>query len=284
MVRNQGALRLDNPWSRIGWMSFAVIVLTSALLGFVILSRYQANGETLDIWGAICRGLGITADTSPAASPQPPLRTPTDLAWTQATLDQIRSGDAQRGSFVALNCAVCHEGSAANRSQLIPVLDGMEPEALFKQLVDYRSGKRLWGVMNAIAKALSIQDFADVATYFASRPAGLQSNSGERFPQGGRGFRQNDIGARLVFAGDPQRGIAPCSSCHGPGGYKLGAPALAGQHSPYIERQIAAFVQGIRHNDIYEQMRAIARQLTPEEMHAVAVFYGSQGPSLATKN
>jgi hypothetical protein len=37
---------------------------------------------------------------------------------------------------------------------------------------------------------------------------------------------------------------------------------------------LAGFAQGIRHNDIYEQMRAIARQLTPDEMNAVAVFYG----------
>ena len=284
MVRNQGALRLDNPWSRIGWMSFAAIVLASSLLGFVILSRYQANSEPLDIWAAICRGLGITADTSAAVGPQPPLRTPTDLAWTQTTLDQIRAGNAERGGFVALNCAVCHEGSAANPAHLIPMLDGMDAEAIFKQLADYRSGKRLWGVMNAIARALSVQDLADVATYFAGRPPGLQSNSGERFPQAGRGFRQSGIGARLVFAGDPQRGIAPCSSCHGPGGYKLGAPALAGQYPPYVERQVADFAQGIRHNDIYEQMRAIARQLTPEEMHAVAVFYGSQGPRLAAEN
>ena len=138
--------------------------------------------------------------------------------------------------------------------------------------------------MNAIAKALSVQDAADVAAYFAERPGRLQANSGERLPQGGRGFRQSDVGARLVFAGDPQRGIAPCSSCHGPGGYKIGAPTLSGQYPAYIERQVAAFAQGIRHNDIYEQMRAIARQLTPQEMQAVAAFYGSQGPKLATSN
>jgi cytochrome c553 len=284
MVRNQGALRLDNPWPRIGWISFAVIVFTSSLLGFVVLSRYQENSETLDIWGAICRGLGITADTSAAASPQPPLRVPTDLAWTQPTLNQIRAGNAQRGGFVALNCAACHEGSAANPAHLIPTLDGMDAEAVFKQLADYRSGKRAWGVMNAIAKALPIQDSADVAAYFASRTGRLQANSGERIPKGGRGFRQSDVGARLVFAGDPQRGIAPCSACHGPGGYKIGAPALAGQYAAYIERQLAGFAQGIRHNDIYEQMRAIAKQLTPDEMKAVAEFYGAQDRQLAFKD
>jgi cytochrome c553 len=284
MASDLSPVRHDYPWSRIGWMSFAVIVLSSAFIGFVFLSRYQANSETLGVWAAICRGLGITADTAAAASPQPPLRIPTELAWTQATLDQIRTGNAQRGAFIALNCAACHEGAAANPAHLIPMLDGMDAEAIFKQLADYRSGKRPWGVMNAIAKALTIQDWADVAAYFASRTGGLEPNSGVRVPQGGRGFRQSDTGARLVFAGDPQRGIAPCSSCHGPGGYKIAAPALAGQYTAYIERQLASFAQGIRQNDIYEQMRAIARQLTPDEMRAVAVFYGSQGQALAAKD
>lgn len=285
MARSQGALRLDNPWARIGWISFAGIVVISSLLGFVVLTRYQQNDETLDLWSAICRGLGITADTGPTTSPRPPVRTPTDLAWTQATLDQIRAGNVERGGFVALNCAACHEGTAANPAQLIPTLDGMDAAVIFKQLADYRSGKRAWGVMNAVAKALTVEDLADVAAHFASRSGRLQANSGKRMPQGGRGFRQADLGARLVFAGDPQRGIAPCSACHGPGGYKLGAPALSGQYAAYIERQVAAFAQGIRQNDIYEQMRAIARQLTPEEMQAVAAFYGSQGrEQLAARN
>jgi cytochrome c553 len=160
----------------------------------------------------------------------------------------------------------------------------MEAEVIFKQLADYRSGKRSWGVMNAIAKALSIQDSADVAAYFASRTGQLLPNTGERAPQGGRGFRQSDTGPRLAFAGDPQRGVAPCSACHGPGGYKIGAPTLSGQYPAYIERQLASFAQGIRQNDIYEQMRAIARQLTPGEMQSAAAFYGLQGRQLATKN
>jgi len=31
----------------------------------------------------------------------------------------------------------------------------------------------------------------------------------------------------------------------------------------------------MRQNDINEQMRVIARELTPDEMHGVAVFYGA---------
>jgi cytochrome c553 len=161
-----------------------------------------------------------------------------------------------------MNCSACHEEPAANVSHLIPILDGMDAAVIFKQLADYRSGKRSWGVMNGIAKALTVQDSADVAAYFATLPEGrLHADSGMRIPQGGRSFWQGSTGARLVFAGDQQRGIAPCAACHGPGGYKLGAPPLAGQYTAYIERQLAAFAQDIRQNDIYEQMRAIARLL-----------------------
>jgi cytochrome c553 len=150
----------------------------------------------------------------------------------------------------------------------------MDAAAMFKQLTDYRSGKRLWGVMGAIAMALSAQDSADVAAYFAGVPDGLPALSATRVPAAGRTLRENDPAKRLIFAGDPQRSIPPCSACHGPGGFKIGAPALEGQQAGYIERQLAAFAQGIRYNDIYQQMRAIAKQLTPEEMRALADTYG----------
>jgi cytochrome c553 len=127
--------------------------------------------------------------------------------------------------------------------------------------------------MSAIAKSLSPQDSADVAAYFAAQRDGLPAIGSNRVPESGRSLREADPAQRLVFAGDPQRGIPPCSACHGPGGYKLGAPALQGQHAAYIERQLAAFAQGTRENDIFQQMRIVAKQLTQDEMHALAIFY-----------
>jgi cytochrome c553 len=274
MARDQGTFKLDNPWPKIAWGMTAGVIVVSALLAFGLLDRYQQNAPTLDLWNAICRGLGINSDTAPAAEPRPALYTPTRIAWTTATLDQIAAGNAQHGAFIALNCVACHGQDGVSTSTLIPTLAGMDATVSYKQLDDYRSGKRLWGVMGAIAKALSNQDSADVAVYFAAQAGGLPSLSGYRVPEGGRSLRETDPAKRLVFAGDPQRGIPPCSACHGPGGYKLGAPALQSQHAAYIERQLGEFAQGLRQNDIFEQMRIIAKQLTPEEMHAVASFYG----------
>jgi cytochrome c553 len=156
----------------------------------------------------------------------------------------------------------------------VPTLAGLDAASAFKELSDFRSGKRQWGVMNGIAQALSVRDLADVAAYYAQQPGGVPALSGLSLPRGGRGLRAQDPALRLVFAGDPARGIAPCAACHGPTGYKVGAPALERQRAGYIEGQGNAFAQGIRHNDINEQMRVIAARLTPSELHAVAIFYG----------
>jgi cytochrome c553 len=287
MARDQGSFRIDNPWPKIGWGMVAGILVIAAALGFAVLARYQQNDSNLDLWNAICRGLGITSDNGPEREAQPASHTTTRIAWSGSTLDQIAAGKPDHGAFIALNCAACHGQGGVSASTLIPTLAGMDAAVVYKQLDDYRSGKRLWGVMGAMAKALSTQDSADVAAYFAGQLGGLPAIGSNRLPESGRSLREADPAQRLVFAGDPQRGIPPCSACHGPGGYKLGAPALQGQHAAYIERQLASFAQGMRENDIFQQMRVIAKQLTPDEMHAIAAFYGAptgssdaRGPAL----
>jgi cytochrome c553 len=275
MARDKGAFKLSNPWPRFAWLIWAAIIGISFALGFLLLARYQENAPSLGLLGAICRGLGITADVGPAREAAPPLRTPSRIAWTSNTLEQIRAGEVQHGSFIALNCTACHGEGGVSKSTFIPILAGMDPAVIFKQLDDYRSGKRLWGVMGAIAKALSTQDSADVAAFFSARPNGLAAIARVGSPQRESGSKESDSAKHLAFIGDEQRGIPPCTACHGPNGHKIGAPPLAGQHAAYIERQLAAFAQGLRQNDINEQMRTIAKQLTPGEMHALAAFYGA---------
>jgi len=276
MARENDPIKLDDPWPRIAWGTMAMIFIVSFLIGFAVLGRFQQNGPTLGAWAAFCRAVGLTADRRSATAAQPPVRTPTRIAWTRATLARIASGSEQHGAFVALNCAACHGAQGVSPSTLIPTLAGMNPAVIYKQLDDYRSGKRLWGVMSAIAAVLTDQDSADVAAYFAHRPDGLAAVAVEGAPAGGRSLRQRDPSLRLVFAGDPERGIPPCAACHGPGAEELGAPALRGQQAEYIERELAAFAQGTRQNDINQQMRVIAHELTPSEMHAVAAYYGAR--------
>jgi len=274
MARDRGPFKLDVPWPRIAWWSTAGLLAISVILGFIVLGREQQNGPTLGPFKAICRALGLTADIRPAGEPQPLLRTPSRIAWTSTTLSQIAGGNVEHGAFVALNCTACHGEQGVSQNGLYPTLAGMDAAVIYKQLDDFRAGKRSWGAMNAIAQALSVQDATDAGAYFASRSNGLPPFVGERF-QAGHTLREDKPAIRLVFAGDPARGIPPCAVCHGPGDHKIGAPQLKAQQPAYIERQLAAFAQGFRQNDINEQMRTIAAQLTPDEMHVVAEFYGA---------
>lgn len=267
MSRSKGPFKLDNPWMRIGWLSVVGLVVVSAILGFLVLGSQQQNGPRLGLWAGICNGLGLSSDTAAATEPQPPLRTPTRIAWTRDTLAQVAGGDVQRGEFVAMNCVACHGEQGTSHSSLYPSLAGMDATVIYKQLDDFRAGKRSWGAMNGIGQALSAESSADVAAYFASRK-GLVASAPD--PLG-----EHFIAEHLVYSGDPARGIPPCSACHGPDSKKLGAPPLAGQQPAYIERQLAAFAQGMRQNDINRQMRVIAAGLKPEEMHDLAQFYGA---------
>jgi cytochrome c553 len=278
MAQDPDRPALDNRWSRIGWGTMAGLFIVFFLIGFFVLGRFQQNAPPLGAWAAFCRAVGLTADSQPARGPQPPLRTPTRIAWSPETLARIASGNEKHGAFVALTCAGCHGQRGVSSSALYPTLAGMNSAVVYKQLDDFRSGKRVWGVMNAMASALSEQDFADVAAYFSHRPDGLLAVAGEGVPENGHSLRQRNPSIRLVYAGDPERGIPPCAACHGPDAQKLGAPPLRGQHPEYLERQLAAFAQGMRQNDINEQMRQIAHELTPDEMHALAAYYGAADP------
>ena len=255
------------------WGTLAVIVGISLVLGFIVLSRYQQNGQPLGAWAAICRGLGLTPDVGPASAPQPPLRTATLVAWTER---HARSDCCRQRRAWRLRRAKLHRLPWRGRGEHIG--PHSDPR---------RHGSR--GDLQA-ARRLSLRQ-ASLGRHERHREGvigktRLMSRAISRSVRAGcRRWRTACSGSRAVAAaeqscdppgirGDPARGIAPCSACHGPGGYKLGAPRWP-QHATYIESQLLAFAQGMRQNDISEQMRTIARQLTPEEMHAVAVFYGA---------
>ena len=203
MTRSKGPYKVDNPWVLIGWLTASGLVTVAVILGFAVLGREQQNGPPLSPWAAICRGLGLTSSTRAADEPQPPLRTPTRIAWTRETFSRINGGNTERGEFVAINCTACHGENGVSSSGLYPNLAGMKAEFIYKQLDDFRAGKRMWGAMNGIAQALSSDASADVAAYFANR---TKANDSHAADNGG----EYDSAKRLVNIGDPARGIAAC--------------------------------------------------------------------------
>jgi cytochrome c553 len=255
----------------------AVAILAGILalafgFGFLLLPRHEEAQGQAEASDSIYHALGLHTHSKTFNTVQPPVKIASYVAWTEATTRRAMSGDAKRGEFIAFNCIACHVEQAQTTEPWIPKLAGLDRLVTYKQLDDFRSGTRLSGPMSAIAQSLTPEQYADVGAYFASQK-GIPENTGERAPGSNRSYHNADPIQRLIYAGDPKRGIAACASCHGSGGYLVGAPALANQNALYLEQQLQAFRQGTRANDINMPMRTIAGLLTAAEMQALASAY-----------
>lgn len=210
-----------------------------------------------------------------AATTQPQLRIPSYIAWTEETIAAASSGSAVRGLVIARRCEHCHGLEGFSSDPFIPNLAGIDRLTIWKQMNDFRVGKRTSRLMQPIAAELSIQDYADLAAYFSMLPTYPDPQDNRSFPQPLPASIHTAEAARLISSGEGQRGIPPCQACHGPIGHKNGAPSLTNQNSTYIQEQLDEFARGVRANDIDMPMRSVASLLTVEERQAVAAYYGA---------
>jgi cytochrome c553 len=213
---------------------------------------------------------------------EPPLRIPTDVAWTRDTLAIISRGDAFRGLLLARRCNHCHGEEGFSAVPMIPNLAGIDRLSFWKQMEDFNSGKRISVIMQEIARRSSARDSADLGVYYSMLPTGGDSQDKRSFPQAMRDPSRASMAIELIVFGDGRRGIPPCQACHGPVGSVNGAPSLATQNGDYLLEQLNHFANGDRANDINVRMRSIAQQLTDQEKIALAEYYGAGlGPGVS---
>jgi cytochrome c553 len=255
---------------------FAVWIATTALLflaavavGFVWLPVAQAGRNVPDLWSAICSAVGLSGPD--AAAPYANRGQPaSEVAWTPATERLLSGAKAGRGAaLAAASCNGCHGRAGLSDDAIFPNLAGQGATSIYKQLQDFRSGRRDPAVMGGYVAGLTDGDVRDLAAHYASLAVPVVRQAQTPVDPATR---------RLVDHGDPMRGIAACAACHGPAGFVTAAPALQGQQRAYLEVQLQALASGARHNDISAQMRSVARQLTPQEIRALASYYGAPGP------
>jgi cytochrome c553 len=209
------------------------------------------------------------------ASDAAPDRIPSLVAWTPDTIAAASSGDPFRGLLLAKRCDHCHGSEGFSPIAATPNLAGIDKLAIWKQLEDFRTHKRLSHAMDPIAESLSARDEADVVAYFSKLPVFTDPQDNRIFPQARPEPAHASVASRLVSFGDGERGIPPCQACHGPVAYRPGVPSLATQNADYVLKQLEAFANGTRANDINEPMRTIATLLTEDERQAIAEYYGA---------
>jgi cytochrome c553 len=252
-----------NPWFSASVGVAVVLAVLSALAGLIWLPLAQPNLRLGGIWDAICSAAGVPRVTATGDSLQPDFKT-SNVVMTSEMLTGKDAVSIGRGATLAQRCAICHGPQGVSDANS-PNLAGQFAAVTYKELNDFKTGARVNVVMSPFAANMSNQDMLDVAAYYAYLPR-VPSNS----------FDPKIAAPPIVTTGAPMRNIAPCGSCHGDIDNKAGSPWLGGQSAVYIKAQLQAFASGTRRNDISQQMRNIARHMTPEEIDQVARYYEAQ--------
>ncbi len=177
----------------------------------------------------------------------------------------LSAGNAQAGATKSVVCQACHGANGNSVNPEWPSLAGLGADYIAEQLKNFKEGKRNNPIMMPNAMALSPEDMADLGAYFDS-----QVNTGlEADPTYWK------AGQALYRGGDAARGIPACMACHGPSGAGNEAakfPALRGQHSVYVVKQLTDYASGARGTGPNGIMQTIAKRLTPDDMRDLASY------------
>jgi cytochrome c553 len=174
------------------------------------------------------------------------------------------------GEEKAVNlCSTCHGPRGISTSPEFPILAAQRRGYLESQIDAFRKKTRaekdahdfMWGIAGNLDESI----IAGIAAYYADQPA----------PQGRAGDPAIVAkGKELFDKGVPGRGIPACISCHGANGEGMADfPRLAGQHAKYVVKQLNYIQSLVRNAPV---MHGIVKDLTPEEMQAVAAFVQSK--------
>jgi cytochrome c553 len=188
------------------------------------------------------------------------LHVPVALAQPAAKADP-----AQAQAIVSKSCVACHATDGNSPSPANPVLAGQHADYIAKQLANYKSGARKSAVMMTMVPTLSPQDMKNLGAYFeGQKPKARAARDPELVK----------LGQQIYRGGVSAKGIAACTSCHGPNGAGVPAqyPRVAGQYAEYTSAQLQAFRSGERANDPNQMMRMIAAKLSDQEIKALSEY------------
>jgi cytochrome c553 len=177
----------------------------------------------------------------------------------------LPAGNPEAGATKAAVCAACHGANGNSTNPEWPSLAGLGADYIAEQLKNFKDGKRANPVMMPMAASLSPDDMADIGAYFDSLPnTGLEADPS---------FWQ--AGEKLYRGGDAGRQIPACLACHGPtgrGNDPAKFPALRGQQSGYVVKQLNDYASGTRTTGPNGVMQTIAKRLSPEDIRNLASY------------
>jgi cytochrome c553 len=174
-----------------------------------------------------------------------------------------------------LACSACHgkQGEGIRQNEYYPRIAGKPAEYLYRQLVNFRDGRRTYPQMVYFSRHLSDEYLHEIATYYSKLqppfPTPIQPSATKV------ALARGEV---LVRNGDPAKGIPACAACHGKAltGMLPGIPGLIGLYPDYINAQMGAWQRGIRHASEPDCMAKIAAKLSGVDSAAVAAYLAYQ--------
>lgn len=171
-------------------------------------------------------------------------------------------------------CTLCHgkEGRAA-ADGYYPRLAGKPQGYLYKQLLNFRDGRRHYGLMSDLIDPLSDAYLNELAGYFAQLDVAYPPPQPPSLPAA-----ELARGRELVFKGDAARKLPACVQCHGEAlsGVLPFIPGLLSLPRDYLNGQFGAWRSGQRKAVAPDCMGQIARALKADEINAISQWLASQ--------
>ena len=188
----------------------------------------------------------------------------------QVTSNPADAATQKAGEDKAINlCSTCHGPRGISTSPEFPILAAQRKGYLEAQLEAFRAHSRsekiahdfMWG----IAGGLDDKMIGAVAVYYAAQPAASGRPGDPALVVKGK---------QLFDQGVADRGIPACASCHGADAKGIADfPRLAGQHAKYVVKQLQYIQTLVRTAPV---MHGIIKDITPDEMQAVAAYVQSK--------
>ena len=184
------------------------------------------------------------------------------------------AGNAEAGQAKAATCVACHGADGNSIAPNFPNLAGQSEAYIYKQLKDFKEGKRKDATMDAMVLPLDDQAMQDVAAFYA----GMKLNPGQADPA------LVNAGEAIYKGGIAEIGVPACMGCHGPAGNGnpgSGYPQLSSQKAAYTEKQLKDFRTSAqntsdtpvgRSNDPSKMMRNAVKRMSDNEIKAVAQY------------
>ena len=178
----------------------------------------------------------------------------------------LGAGNPESGKEKVAICSACHGSDGNSVVGLWPSLAGQNEKYLVKQLRLVKSGDRVIDSMVGLLDNLQDSDLQDIAAFYAS-----QKNK-----VGQADESKVELGRKLYYAGNLEKGVPACSACHSPRGLGNGPaayPLLSGQQPDYVAKALKDYRSGERVNeDPSKIMASIAYKLDDVEIDALSSF------------